>query len=49
MGGWERRVLSLEEEVRILRCKAKDYKGRHKDGSRIDLRGEFVINEVEGV
>ena len=42
--GWERRVRDLEEEVRRLRCK-----GRHEDGSRIDLRGNVVINGVEGV
>ena len=39
----------LEEEVRRLRCKGKEDKGRQKDGSRIDLRGDVVINGVKGV
>ena len=39
----------LEEEVRRLRCKVEEDKGRHKDGSRIDLRGDIFINGVEGV
>ena len=32
-----------------LRCKGEKYEGRHKDGLRIDLRGEVVINRVEVV
>ena len=32
-----------------LRCKGEEDKGRHKDGSRIDMRGDVVINGVEGV
>ena len=39
----------LEEEVPMLRCKGEEDKGRHKDGSRIDLRGDVVVNGVEGV
>ena len=46
--GWERRVRDLKEEVRRLRCKGEEDKGRHEDGSRIDLRGDVVINWVEG-
>ena len=47
--GWERRVRDLEEGVHRLRCKGEADMGSHKDGSRIDLRGDFVINGVEGV
>ena len=32
-----------------IRCKGEEEKGRHKDGSSIDLRGDVVINGVEGV
>ena len=39
----------LEEEVSRLRCKGKEDKGNHEDGSRIDMRGEVVINGVKGV
>ena len=37
----------MEEEVCRLRCKGKEDKGSHEDGSRIDLRGDVVINRVE--
>ena len=37
----------LGEEVCRLRCKGEEDKGRHEDGSRIDLRGDVVINGVE--
>ena len=47
--GWERRVRYLEEEVCRLRCKGEEDKGRHQDGSRIDMRGDVVINRVERV
>ena len=47
--GWERRVQDMEEEICRLRCKGKDEKGRHEDGSSIYLRGEVVINGVERV
>ena len=33
--------------MRRLRCKGEEDKGRHDDGSRIDLRGDVVINGVE--
>ena len=46
--GWERRVRYLEEEVRRLRCKSEEDEGRHEDGSRIDPRGDVIINRVEG-
>ena len=39
----------LEEEVRKIRCKGEEEEGRHEDGSRIDPRGDVVINGVEGV
>ena len=39
----------LVEEVRRLRCKGKEDERRNEDGLRIDLRGDFVINGVEGV
>ena len=39
----------LEEEVHSLSCKGEDNKGRHEDGSRIDLRDDVAINGVEGV
>ena len=39
----------MVEEVHRLRCKGKEEYGRHKDGSRIDPRGDVLINEVEGV
>ena len=39
----------MEEEVIRLRCKGEEDKGSHEDGSRIDLRGDVVINGVEGV
>ena len=39
----------MEEEVCRLSCKGGEDKGRHKDGSRIDLRGDVVVNGVEGV
>ena len=42
-------MLDLEEEVHRLRCKDEEEEGRHKDGSRIDPRGDVVINGVEGV
>ena len=32
-----------------LRCKGEEDKSRHEDGSRIDLKGDIVINGVEGV
>ena len=38
----------LEEEVRRLRCKGEEDEGRNENGSRIDLRGDVVINGVEG-
>ena len=44
--GWESIVRDLEEEVRRLRFKGEEDKGRHEDGSRIDLRGDFFINGV---
>ena len=46
--GWERIVRDLEEEVRRLRCKGQEDEGRHEDGSKIDLRGDVVINRVRG-
>ena len=46
---WNRRVQGLEEEVNRLRRKGKVDKGNHEDGSRIDMRGEVVINGVKGV
>ena len=39
----------MEEEVRMIRYKGKEYKGRHGHGPRIDLRGDVVINGVKGV
>ena len=39
----------MEEEVRRLRCKSEEDKGRHEDGSRIDPRGDVVINGAKGV
>ena len=39
----------LEEEVHRIRCKGEEDEGRHEDGSRIDPRGDVVINGVEGV
>ena len=39
----------LEEEVCRLRCKGKEDKWHHEDGSRSDLGGDVVINRVEGV
>ena len=39
----------MEEEVCRLRCKGEEDNGRHKDGLRIDLRGDVVINGSEGV
>ena len=45
--GWEGRVQDMEEEVRRLRCKGKEDEGHHKDGSRIDPRGNVVINGVD--
>ena len=39
----------LEEEVRRLRCKDEEEKGRHEDGSRIDLIDDVIINGVDGV
>ena len=33
----------MDEEVRRLMCKGKEYKERHKDGSRIDPRVDVVI------
>ena len=47
--GWEMRVRDLEEEVRSIGCKREENEGCHKDGSRIDPRGDIVINWVEGV
>ena len=44
---WESRVQDLEEEVCRLRCKGEEDKGCHEYGSRIDIRGEVVINGVE--
>ena len=35
--------------MRRLRCKGEENEGRHEDGSRIDPRGDVVINRVEGV
>ena len=46
--GWERRAQNLEKEVRRLRCEGKQDEGRHEDGSRIDPRGDIVVNRVEG-
>ena len=39
-------MLDLKEEVCMLRCKGKNYGGRQEDGSRIDPRGDVVINGV---
>ena len=39
----------LEEEVRRIRCKVKEDRGSHEDGSRIDTRGDVFINGVEEV
>ena len=39
----------MGEKMRRIRCKGEDEKGRHEDGSSIDLRGDVVINRVEGV
>ena len=39
----------MEKEVCRLRCKGKEDERRNKDGIRIDLRGDIVINGVEGV
>ena len=39
----------MEEEVRSIRCKGEEEKGRHTDGSRIDTRGYVLTNGVEGV
>ena len=39
----------LEEEVCMVRCKGEEEEGRHEYGSRIDPRGDVVINGVEGV
>ena len=39
----------LEEEVLSIRCKGVEDKGRLEDGLRIDPRGDFAINGVEGV
>ena len=47
--GWERIVQHLEKEVCGLRCKGKEDERRNKDGIRIDLRGDIVINGVEVV
>ena len=47
--GWERRVQDMEEEVRRLRCKGEEEEGRHENGSRIDPRGDVIINEFKGV
>ena len=38
----------LKGEVRRLRCKGKEDKGHHKNGSRIDPIGDVVINGVKG-
>ena len=35
--------------MRRLRCKGEEDKGSHEDGSRIDPRGEVVINGVKEV
>ena len=35
--------------MRKLRCKGKEDEGRHKYGSRINLRGDVIINRAEGV
>ena len=32
-----------------LKCKGEEDEGRHEDGSRIDPRGDVVINGVDGV
>ena len=34
--------------MRRLRCKSEEDEGRHEDGSRIDPRGDVIINRVEG-
>ena len=39
----------LEKEVCRLRCKGKEDERRNEDGLRIDMRGDVVINGVEGV
>ena len=39
----------MEDEVHRLRCKVKEDEGCHEDGSRIDPRGDVVINGIEGV
>ena len=39
----------MEEEVRSIRCKGEEEKGRHTDGSRIDTRCYVLTNGVEGV
>ena len=39
----------LEEEVHRIRCKGEYYKGSHENGSRIDPRGDIVINGVKVV
>ena len=37
----------LEEDMRRLRCKGEKEEGRHKDESRINPRGDIIINGVE--
>ena len=39
----------LEEEVHRLRFKGEEDKGRHEDGSRIDPRGDIVMNRAKVV
>ena len=34
--------------MRRLRCEDEEDEGRHEDGSRIDPRGDVVVNGVEG-
>ena len=35
--------------MRRIRCKGKEDEGHHEDGTSIGLRGDIVINGVEGV
>ena len=39
----------MEEGVCRLSCKGEEDKGGHKDGYRIDPRGDIVINGVKVV
>ena len=46
--GWERRAQNLEKEVRRLRCEGEEDEGSHEDSSRIDPRGDIVVNKFKG-